>query len=201
MSRYRPGLDDDRMVGEALDVLAHETEALQAPPAVEACLRAAFRQATGAPAPPRVRSNAWKWVAAVGAAAGLIWVAYASLRAQQKPSDPRDSEHRDSEVSKTGPQRSRSAAAPFRRKGSLGFVAEPMLYRRTANPSRRRIVSPAAKGRFFHGAKRSAESTTSLRRVRSGAAAFRPAEAGRHRTAYFGQTVPWSTAVTGARPL
>ena len=40
-----------------------------------------------------------------------------------------------------------------------------MLYRRTANPSRRRIVRPAAEGPFFHDPKRSAEPTASLRRA------------------------------------
>jgi hypothetical protein len=40
-----------------------------------------------------------------------------------------------------------------------------MLYRRAANPSRRRIVSPPAGGLVFHGTKRSAEPTASLRRV------------------------------------
>lgn len=91
MSRYRPGLDDDRLVSEALGALAHETDALEAPPAVEARLRAAFRQANGVPvAAPSARSNTWKWVAAVGAAAGLIWVAYASMRTQPKRPDPRE---------------------------------------------------------------------------------------------------------------
>ena len=91
MSGYKPGLDDDRLVAGALEALAHETDALEAPPAVEARLRAAFRQANGVPvAAPSARSNTWKWVAAVGAAAGLIWVAYASMRTQPKPPDPRE---------------------------------------------------------------------------------------------------------------
>ena len=79
-------------------------------------------------------------------------------------------ERRDSAVAKTVPQRLPSASAPFRLKGSLGLVAEPMLYRRSIHPSRRRIVRSAAEGPFFHGAKRSAEPPASLRRAPSGAA-------------------------------
>ena len=75
-----------------------------------------------------------------------------------------DSERRDSEVSKLTSERQRSAAAPFRPRRSLGFVAEPMLYRRPANPSRRRIVSPPAETLVLHDAKRSPEPTASLRR-------------------------------------
>jgi hypothetical protein len=40
-----------------------------------------------------------------------------------------DSERRDSEVAKTGPQRFWSAAVLFRLKRSRWLVAEPMLYR------------------------------------------------------------------------
>jgi hypothetical protein len=40
-----------------------------------------------------------------------------------------------------------------------------MLYRRATCPSRRRAVSPRAEGQVFHGPKRSAEPTVSLRRV------------------------------------
>ena len=58
----------------------------------------------------------------------------------------------------------RSAAARFRLKRSRGFVAEPMLYWLAANPSRRRTVRSAAEGLVFHGTKRSAEPTASLRR-------------------------------------
>ena len=83
-----------------------------------------------------------------------------------KQSDWRDSERRDSEVGRTVPERYRAASARFRLKRSLGLVAEPMLYRRTDHPSRRRIVRPAAEGLFFHGAKRSAEPTGSRRRAR-----------------------------------
>jgi hypothetical protein len=35
----------------------------------------------------------------------------------------------------------------------MPLVAEPILYRRAANPSRRLIVRSAAQGPFFHGAK------------------------------------------------
>jgi hypothetical protein len=90
MSRYRPGLDDDRLVGEALEALAQDTEHIEAPPAVEARLRAAFRSSAGsapAPAPPS-RSNAWKWVATVGVAAGLVWVAYAATRTEPPSTVP-----------------------------------------------------------------------------------------------------------------
>ena len=59
----------------------------------------------------------------------------AQTSAGAKRSDRRDSEGRDSEAPKPGPERHRSAAASFRRKRSLGFVAEPMPYRRTANPA------------------------------------------------------------------
>src|ERR1700754_1040331 len=47
---------------------------------------------------------------------------------------------------------------------SLGFVAEPMLYRRATNPSRRCTVRSAAEGSFSHGPKRSAKPMGSLRR-------------------------------------
>lgn len=83
MSRYRPALDDDRLVSRALRALADETASEEAPPAIEARLRAAFRgdtDAGAAPIEPR-RSSAWQWVAVVGTAAGLAWLAYASLRA------------------------------------------------------------------------------------------------------------------------
>ncbi len=96
--------------------------------------------------------------------------------AHQRPPKQRgrlggDSEGRDSEDTKTVPERLRSAAARFRLKRSHGLVAEPMLYRRTANASRRRTVRPAAEGPFFHGPKRSAEPTASLRRAPSRATA------------------------------
>jgi hypothetical protein len=35
----------------------------------------------------------------------------------------------------------------------MPLVAEPILYRRAANPSRRLIVRSSAQGPFFHGAK------------------------------------------------
>jgi hypothetical protein len=35
----------------------------------------------------------------------------------------------------------------------MPLVAEPILYWRTANPSRRRIVRSSAQGPFFRGAK------------------------------------------------
>jgi hypothetical protein len=82
MSRYKPGLDDDRLVGQALRVLAEETERAQAPPGMEARLRAAFRKGPQEPAAteaPRTAS-AWKWLAAVGTAAGLAWLAFAAGR-------------------------------------------------------------------------------------------------------------------------
>ena len=90
------------------------------------------------------------------------WRARTSVGA--KRSDRRDSEGRDSAVPKPGPERYRSASALFRPKRSRGFVAEPMFYRPTANPSRRRTVSPPAEGLVFHGPKRSAEPTAWLRR-------------------------------------
>ena len=48
-----------------------------------------------------------------------------------------------------------------------------MLYRRTANPSRRRIVRPAAETPVFHGTKRSPEPTASLRHAATFAALWR----------------------------
>ena len=81
-----------------------------------------------------------------------------------KRSDRSDFECRDTEVFKLTSERQRSAAAPFRLKRSLGFVAEPMLYRRPANPSRRRIVSPPVETSVFRDAKRRIEPTASFRR-------------------------------------
>ena len=66
-------------------------------------------------------------------------------------------ERRDGAVGKTVLERSPSASAPIRLRGPLGLVAEPMLYRRSRHPSRRRIVRSAAEGPFFHGANWSAE--------------------------------------------
>lgn len=79
MSRYKPGLDDERLVGEALRALAGETDELEAPPAVEARLRAAFRgEGAAAEVPaPAARPAAWKWVAALASAAGLVGAVYA----------------------------------------------------------------------------------------------------------------------------
>jgi hypothetical protein len=93
MSRYKPGLDDDVLVGQALEALAEATDDAEAPAAVEARLRQAFRAshaATTAPVAPVApvaprRASAWKWIATVGAAAGLVWLAYASLRTAPKP--------------------------------------------------------------------------------------------------------------------
>ena len=79
-------------------------------------------------------------------------------------------ERRDSAATKTVPERSRSASAPFRPKRSRGRVAEPMLYWRSSHPSRRRTVRFAAEGLFFHGAKWSAEPPASLRQVSERAA-------------------------------
>ena len=86
-------------------------------------------------------------------------------------------ERRDSAVTKTVPERSRSASARIRPKRSLGLVAEPMLYRRSIRPSRRRTVRSAAEGRFFHGAKWSAEPPASLRRAPAGASPCSPIRA------------------------
>jgi hypothetical protein len=85
--------------------------------------------------------------------------------------DRRNSEGCDSAATKPAPARYRSAAAPIRLKRSLGIVAKPMLYQRSANPSRRRTVSPAAEGLVFHGPKLSAEPTASFRRAPIRAAA------------------------------
>lgn len=92
MSRYRPGLDDDRLVGEALEALAHDTDGIEAPPEVEARLRAAFRAPMGSAVVPEAptRSSAWKWVATVGVAAGLMWVAYAATHREPNPSPSRE---------------------------------------------------------------------------------------------------------------
>jgi hypothetical protein len=79
MSRYKPGLDDERLVGEALRALADDTDELEAPAAVEARLRAAFRGEGAAPVVPApwARPAAWKWVAALATAAGLVGAVYA----------------------------------------------------------------------------------------------------------------------------
>jgi hypothetical protein len=114
MSRYRPGLDDDRLVGEALEALAHDTEGIEAPPAVEARLRAAFRASAGsaeAPAPPS-RSNAWKWVATVGVAAGLVWVAYAAMRREPRTVPAREVAGRE-EPAVSAPRESPAPMAPI----------------------------------------------------------------------------------------
>ena len=58
--------------------------------------------------------------------------------------------------SKTARRGPRSAAALFRIRRSLGFVAEPMLYRRSDHPSRRRHREISRGGPFFRGAKRAA---------------------------------------------
>jgi len=73
----------------------------------------------------------------------------------------------------------RSAAARFRLKRSRDFVAEPMLYWLAANPSRRRTVRSAAEGLVFHGTKRSAEPTASLRRIRTSAIGVSPSRSRR----------------------
>ena len=57
-------------------------------------------------------------------------------------------ERRDSEASKTVPERLPSASARIRPRRALGLVAEPMLYRRSIRPSRRRIVRSPRRGRF-----------------------------------------------------
>lgn len=89
MSRYKPGLDDDRLVGDALEALARDTEPREAPPAIEARLRDALRSArVPAVAPAPQRSDAWKWIAAVGAAAGLVWLAYATQRSGPNRPEP-----------------------------------------------------------------------------------------------------------------
>jgi hypothetical protein len=44
-------------------------------------------------------------------------------------------------------------SVPIRLRRPMPLVAEPILYRRTANPSRRRIVRSSAQGPFFGGAK------------------------------------------------
>jgi hypothetical protein len=91
MSKQRPGLDDEQRVGQALRALAEDSARLAAPPALEARLREAFREASrtveraGESRPAPKGASAWKWVAAVGAAAGLVWLSYASLRAPARP--------------------------------------------------------------------------------------------------------------------
>jgi hypothetical protein len=92
MSRYTPGLDDDRLVGEALEALARDTEGLEAPPVVEARLRSAFRASSGNVAAPETpkRSIPWKWAAAVGMAAGLLWAAYAAMRTETSAIPPNE---------------------------------------------------------------------------------------------------------------
>jgi hypothetical protein len=109
---------------------------------------------------------------------GVLLQGRAQTPAGAKRSDRRDSERRDTEAPRTALERFQSAAARFRLKGSLGFVVEPMLARRAANPSRRRTVRLAAEGLFFHGAKRSAEPTASLRRARPRASVNRRCGAG-----------------------
>jgi hypothetical protein len=80
---------------------------------------------------------------------------HSQTAAEAKQSARRDFERRDSEGPKPTSERQRSAEARFRPKKSLWLVAEPMLYRRSASPSRRRIVSPPVETSVFHGAKRS----------------------------------------------
>jgi hypothetical protein len=58
--------------------------------------------------------------------------------------------------SKTARRGPRSAAALFRIRRSLGFVAEPMFYRRPADPSRRRHREVSRAVPFFRAAKRAA---------------------------------------------
>ena len=93
--------------------------------------------------------------------AGAMWSARGTLSAltAQKLNRRRSGSHR---------RRRR-----FRPRTSLGFVAAPMLYRRTTNPSRRRIVRHAAETPVFHGTKRSLSrprrSGTQERPRRSGA--------------------------------
>ncbi len=59
------------------------------------------------------------------------------------------SERRDSAASKTAPPRSPATAAPIRLRRAMSLVAEPMLYRRAATPSRRRSVSTRRGGDVF----------------------------------------------------
>jgi hypothetical protein len=72
----------------------------------------------------------------------------AETLAELKQSDRRDL----SAVTAQSLKRSRSGSnrrrRPFRLKGSLGLVAEPMLDRRSIRPSRRRIVRSAAERPF-----------------------------------------------------
>jgi hypothetical protein len=137
MSRYLPGLDDDRLVGEALEALARETEGLAAPPALEARLRAAFREAISAPvAVPPARSSAWKWVAAVGAAAGLIWVAYASMRTPPTTSDPREVVRLGEPEPDVAP-RAVESPAPEAPRVERVAAAPPRRVRRAARPEPR----------------------------------------------------------------
>ena len=134
MSRYRPGLDDDRLVGEALEALAQDTEHIEAPAAFETRLRAAFRASAGSapePAPPS-RSNAWKWVATVGVAAGLVWVAYAAMRTEPSAVPAREVAGREapavSAPSESAPPVARIAPAPPRvpRVASRADAPRPM---------------------------------------------------------------------------
>jgi hypothetical protein len=110
MNRYRPGLDDDRLVGEALEVLAHDTEHVEAPPAVEARLRAAFRASTAREPESPKRSTAWKWAAAVGLAAGLVWVAYAATRTEPGSPSPREVAGRERPAPEVVPRETVSTA-------------------------------------------------------------------------------------------
>ena len=79
-----------------------------------------------------------------------------SSGARTRGRDDVGSERRVSAVTaeaKTGPQRVRSAAALIRPKRSRYFVAEPMLYRRPANPKPTPHREPRRGGSVFHGAK------------------------------------------------
>ena len=111
MSRYKPGLDDDRLVGEALEALGEDTEQLEAPAAVEARLREAFRAAAAMPVAPDTptRPRAWKWIAAVGAAAGLAWAAYAARR--QEPTGPRVEARHEAPAPEAAPRTAQPIAA------------------------------------------------------------------------------------------
>ena len=79
-----------------------------------------------------------------------------SSGARTRGRDDVGSERRVSAVTakaKTGPQRVPSAAALIRPKRSRHLVAEPMLYRRPANPKPTPHREPRRGGSVFHGAK------------------------------------------------
>jgi hypothetical protein len=92
MSSYKPDLDDDRLVSQALEALAQDTVRIEAPAAVEARLRRAFRSAAETAVSPAAaqRSGAWRWIAAAAVAASCVWLAYAVVGTGPGRPDPRE---------------------------------------------------------------------------------------------------------------